>query len=478
MYISGGVPLRSEVFGVVPARASDLTPQSASCGDGCYKVVIYNYAYNRTVVALVEPGVQRVVDVQQLDDVQPDVPADLAALAVEIARAAPEVRAALQMVPPAEMATMEATKTALSGSACERSRHLCVAPTFVWGDRALWAIVDLTALALVGVQWTNVGSSARRKVTEASIQNEVVAALCDAPAKLERGDWALSYGLSSSDGLVVSDVRYAGKPVLRQAKIVDWHVSYSMKQGFGYSDGIGCPTFSSAVVVPFNPPVVEPISEGGNEAGFALVQDFRTELWPIACNYRYQNRYEFYRDGRFRVVGVNIGRGCGVTGTYRPVMRIVPAGDRPALTAETTGAPTPISSEQWLAYDTAAVTATLSVSLALDDGRAYRVVTGASAAQRDPAAFVYVTRYRAEEGDADLPSLGTCCSLDERQGPEQFINAPPEGLAGAPVVLWYVPRLTNAARERCWADARLQDGVFVADEWPCSAGPTFIPTFK
>jgi hypothetical protein len=475
LYISGSVPLRSEVFGVVPARASDLSARSAACAKACYKVVIYNYAYNRTVTALVAPAAQQVHDVQVIDGAQPDVPPDLAQLAVEIARAAPEVQAALQMVPPAEMATMQATKTALNGSACERSRHLCVAPTFVWGDRALWAIVDLTELAIVGVQWTDVGASARRKVTEASLQNEVVAALCDQPAALTRGAWSLSYGLSSSDGLVLSDLRYAGKPVVRQAKIVDWHVSYSAKQGFGYSDGIGCPTFSSAVVVPFNPPAVEPIRSGTQEVGFALVQDFRTELWPAACNYRYQNRYEFYADGRFRVVGVNIGRGCGVSGTYRPVMRVVPADERPALTAHTGAASVAITHEQWLAYDTAAPTATLALDLALSDGRGYRVATGAGATQPDPAAFIYVTRYRPEEGDADLPSVGGCCSSDERQGPELFIDAPPEELAGGPVVIWYVPRLVNAARERCWADARIQDGVFVADTWPCSAGPTFLP---
>ncbi len=42
----------------------------------------------------------------------------------------------------------------------------------------------------------------------------------------------------------------------------------------------------------------------------------------MACNYRYESRFEFYRDGSFRVVGINIGRGCGDRAIYRPVMRI------------------------------------------------------------------------------------------------------------------------------------------------------------
>ncbi len=36
----------------------------------------------------------------------------------------------------------------------------------------------------------------------------------------------------------------------------------------------------------------------------------------MACNYRYENRFEFYFDGSFRVVGVNKGRGCGDQSQY------------------------------------------------------------------------------------------------------------------------------------------------------------------
>ncbi len=31
-----------------------------------------------------------------------------------------------------------------------------------------------------------------------------------------------------------------------------------------------------------------------------------------------RGRFEFYRDGSFRVVGINIGRGCGDRGNISP----------------------------------------------------------------------------------------------------------------------------------------------------------------
>ena len=132
---------------------------------------------------------------------------------------------------------MAGTKTALNQSRCERSKHLCVAPTFIEGDGALWAIVDLTEGRLVGLRWTRVGAT--EPVTEKRIQNEVVMReVCDKARRLERDGWTLSYSLTRSDGLKVADVAYQGQPVVRSAKLVDWHVSYSNEEGFGYSDAV------------------------------------------------------------------------------------------------------------------------------------------------------------------------------------------------------------------------------------------------
>ena len=55
--------------------------------------------------------------------------------------------------------------------------------------------------------------------------------------------------------------------------------------------------------VAFNGPVVEDHWTGDMRVGFTLSQDFRSELWPLPCNYRYVHRFEFYEDGRFRVGG-------------------------------------------------------------------------------------------------------------------------------------------------------------------------------
>lgn len=107
--------------------------------------------------------------------------------------------------------------------------------------------------------------------------------------------------------------------MLDSAKLVDYHVSYSRTNGFGYSDAVGCPIFSQAAVLALEPPME--IQEGSH-GGFALVQNFQSELWPLPCNYYYQQRYEFYTDGRFHVKAGNFGRGCGNDGIYRLVFRI------------------------------------------------------------------------------------------------------------------------------------------------------------
>ncbi len=100
---------------------------------------------------------QRVLAVNELAEAQPDIPPGLTEIAQEIAVHAPEVSAALGVQPGADAAVMPNIKTALNRSRCERSRHLCVAPTFIQGERALWAIVDLTDGVLVGVRWTSLG---------------------------------------------------------------------------------------------------------------------------------------------------------------------------------------------------------------------------------------------------------------------------------------------------------------------------------
>jgi len=282
--------------------------------------------------------------------------------------------------------------------------------------------------------------------------------------------------LSSSDGLVINDVTYDGKAWLRQAKITDWHVRYPPGpngQAPGFQDAVGCPTFSAAAVVPFNLPVVVPILEAGAEIGVALVQDFRSELWPVPCNYRYQNRYEFYQDGRFRMLAVNIGRGCGIGGVYRPILRIVPAGEAHTVAAWDGAAWEGWGEEQWTLQGAETPLTPDGAQLRIESTGGPNLLLLPGQEPRPDHAFVYVTRYRSAEGDADLPSLGSCCNEDFQQGPELFIG--PEPLAGEPIALWYVPQMPNAEREACWADSVLRDGIFEAEAWPCAAGPWLVP---
>jgi len=167
---------------------------------------------------------------------------------------------------------------------------------------------------------------------------------------LNRDGWSFNYQLTTSDGLEIRDVKFKDNYLIKSAKVVDWHVAYKGLSNqeinvsepvyvagrrvefvqesngsyfFGYNDAMGCPMFSTSVVLAFNEPQITTLKdENGSEIGFAITQDFRNPKWPMACNYRYENRFEFYKDGSFRVVAINKGRGCADNAIYRPVMRI------------------------------------------------------------------------------------------------------------------------------------------------------------
>ncbi len=484
---TSGEPLRNEVFDVRPARQSDITDETAACRSGrCLRVEIYHYADNSATVAMVDVDTRTMVAVADLPQMQPDIPKDLEQAAVQIAVSAPEVEQALGRKPSTEQATMAEMKTSLNNTRCERSQHLCVAPTFLVGEKALWAIVDLTDGVLVGVQWTNLGASNTPKITEKTVQDSaIMAQLCDQTPSIDRDGWKLSYMLTSSDGLRIADVRFRDQLVLNSAKLVDWHVSYSGKQAFGYSDAVGCPLFSTAAVPAYQPPVISDLRDGKGVVGFAIDQEFRHPGWPQPCSYNYHSRYEFYGDGRFRVVAASWGRGCGNDGTYRPVMRIDLAGDQNHVAAWDGASWKLWSTEQWtLQTDTTAYNTDGYLFRILDGaGRGYFVAPGHGQYTLPPKndhAYIYVTRHHPEEGDADMITIGPCCNTNEQQGPEKFIGASPEPIDGAHLVLWYTPQLKNSdtpGQEACWADSRVtESGVYAPKVWACEAGPMFVPT--
>lgn len=477
---------RNEIFNVYAARPQETPPG----GGHYYKVEMYNYALNLTTSALVELNSKKVTQVNTLPQSQPDIPLHLKNLATQIAIHHPEVIKALGFKPGEEDALMASTKTALNNTRCERSMHLCVAPTFTKGDKALWAIVDLTDHRLVGLRWTNTGpEQIAHKISEKRLKfDKVMECYCKQISKIEKQDWKLNYIITTSDGLRISEVTYKNNLVLNNAKIVDWHVNYSNTDHFGYSDAVGCPEYSQAAVVAVSDPRVSDIIENGQTIGFALEQNFSSEQWPLPCNYNYLQRFEFYKDGRFRCAGASLGRGCGNNGTYRPVFRIAFAGNQNSFSEWNGSQWTSWNQEQWKLQ-------TLNPSYT-PEGYLYKVQSNSGQGfyiepahgqfhdgGRGDNPYLYLTKLHAEkdEGENDLVTIGPCCNTNYEQGPEKFIDATPEATSNTSLVLWYVCQMKNddtPGKEYCWSESYLENGVYKTRVYPCIGGPMFIPIKK
>lgn len=481
-------PYRNEVFAVLPARESDMANIKGSKAADCYRVEMYNYTLNLTTVGIADIKQQRVAGLLVQQQTQPEIPQYLKNLAIKIAVNTPEVQSAYGIKPEEKDALMAGTKTSLNRTRCERSRHLCVAPTFVKDSKALWAIVDLTDFKLVGVRWTNTGTTGPAAIlTERKLQDDkITACFCEKETALSKDGWKMDYMLTSSDGLRIAQVSFNGRPVLQSAKLVDWHVSYSGTDGFGYSDAVGCPYFSQAAVIAYETPKVMAIKDNaGNFIGFALEQVFRSELWPQPCNYNYRQRYEFYKDGRFRVAAASIGRGCGNDGTYRPVFRIAFAAEQNNFAEWNGGDWSQWQNEKWQLQSAATAYTPQGYEYKMTDpaGAGYFVQPGNGQFKdggRGDNAYVYITQNKAlaDEGEADLVTIGPCCNTDYQQGPEKFIGASPDNIQNKKLVLWYVAQLKNddsKGREYCWAESVLENGKYVTKAYPCFAGPMFIP---
>lgn len=486
-------PFRNEIFAVLPARESDLEKvKGIFTVQDCYRVEMYNYPLNLTTVALVNIKQQKIIGVFTQEQTQPEIPQHLKKLAIKIAIESPEVQEAYGLKPAEKEALMAGTKTSLNRTRCERSRHLCVAPTFVKDGKALWAIVDLTDNKLVGVRWTNVGISAPATplVTERKLQDDkLTACFCEKETALEKEGWKMNYMLTSSDGLRIAQVSFNGKPVLQSAKLVDWHVSYSGTDGFGYSDAVGCPYFSQAAVIAFEPPKISQLKDDNNNVvGFTLEQAFKSELWPAPCNYNYRQRYEFYKDGRFRIAAASLGRGCGNDGTYRPVFRIAFANEQNNF-AEWNGS-------SWANWEKEKWNLQISTTTYFDRKYQYRLQDNTNGGYylqpgtgnfgdggRGDNAYVFVTLNKPaiDEGEADLVTIGPCCNTDYHQGPEKYIEESNDDIQNKKLVVWYVAQMKNdntKGREYCWAESILENGVYVTKAYPCFVGPMFVPMGK
>lgn len=476
VYDSEGGLYRVEVLQSYELPAGQAVGQLQSCdGQRCQRLDMYNFTLNTAVVAVVNLDTSSLLAMDTTDS-QPDLPPELTAIATDIANNNPAVKTSLQKSGLAP-AVMAGTKTALQKTVCEKSQHLCVAPTYVEAakQRALWVIVDLTDLKVVGTAWTK-WDDKPEPVTERQLASRAVAELCGTVKSAGRGDWSFDYTLTGSDGLEVRNLSFKGRPVLASAKNVDWHVSYSSRDGFGYSDAVGCPEFSTAAVIPSGLPELD----DGPDGQVLFSMDFKGEKWPDPCNYYYRQQFQLNRDGSVRVAVANIGRGCGDDGTYRPVTRI-------ALPAQASSFVRPDNNRQQLARESwwqpAGCEAGQSCpTLAYTTGRQiYEVIPGNGQFTdngRNDNPYLYLTASQPQrlEGSQDLLTIGPCCNVDHQQGPEKFVNDEP--LPGQGGVLWYVAQIENsgeAGQEYCWATGRNNAGRYEVDQYPCYSGPLFKP---
>ncbi len=504
-----GELLHNDMMTIRPAIVSVMSQETQRlCRvSSCYEALKYNYVTNTTTRAIVDAKSLKLLELKRFRGMQPDISLRLRKIAQAIALNSPKVKEELKGEEPSikEM-SMANVRGSLNYSPCENKNHLCVAPTLSYHDReeALWAIVDLTDLKLTSAKWAGLGKSTTPAcISERAFQNrEIMEKYCKRDTTYSKDGWSLKYRITGSDGLEIIDATFKGDAILKSAKIVDWHVAYrgrgelnldelsdSYVAGrqleyvkgnkdefyFGYNDAMGCPMFSTSVVLAFNIPQIKSIIRDKREVGFSISQDFRNPKWPMACNYRYENRFEFYRDGSFRVVGVNIGRGCGENAIYRPVMRIDMSFKDDSF-FKYDG-----SWKRWLVEGEDFQREAKSY---FENRYLYRVggyYIEPNRGQfndnsRGDNATLFVTKFKEEEGSKELLTLGSCCKLDE-DGVERYLDKH-ESIEGEDIVIWYVPRIKNDAREGheyCWADTRLENGELVVKKFPCSVGPMFVP---
>ena len=518
---SNGQLLHNDMMSIRPTITSVLSEASQEVckASKCYQALKYNFVTNTTTRAIVDVDKMKVLEVKRFAKMQPDISLRLRRIAEAIAMNAPEVKKELGESPKFKDMSMANVRGSLNGSACENAHHLCVAPTFSYHDKeeALWAIIDLTDLKLAAAKWAGLGkTSTPACISERSLQNrQIMENFCQKDTTYKEDSWKISYRITGSDGLEVIDARFKDEKVIKSAKIVDWHVAYRAKEGasslddsvdsyvdgrrveyvkgdndaffFGYNDAMGCPMFSTSVVLPFNAPRINPIIKKGKKVGFSLLQDYRNPKWPMACNYRYENRFEFYDDGSFRVVGVNKGRGCGKNAIYRPVMRI----DMEVSEEEEFYSYAQNSTQKWNKWLVEARDFQRDATRYAEDKYLYKIVAKDKLSRgyyiepdrgqfkeggRGDNATIFVTRHKENEGEQDLMTLGSCCKLSE-EGVERYLEKT-EDIDGQNIVFWYVPRVKNDAREGheyCWADTVLEDGDLKVKVWPCDVGPMFVP---
>lgn len=454
-----------ELFSLEKIRTSDITSKLSKCSSSnCYKIQFFNYATNSSTVVIYDKSSDEILDIKFLNQIQIEIPEHLKKLALNIIISSKKVREELgQYKISAEDFLMSNTKTALNNTKCERSNHLCVAPTYATKSKAFWSIVDLTDLRLVGTAWTKWNGEVEFIPTEQNMAFQAIQANeCDKIISKKIKKWSFDHSLTGSDGVNFSDIKYDNNLIIKSFKNVDWHVSYSGTNGFGYSDAIGCPLFSTAAIVPAT------MTEVVEDKDLVRIrQDFRSKYWPRPCNYFYRQEVELLDSAEIRLKVANVGRGCGDNGTYRPVVRVHLNASK--ISKIIGSKEIEIRKEEYLNFNMNLDGEIESLLVYDRDGKKHRVIADKS--------HVYLTKYHMDidEGEGDLPTIGPCCNTDSDQGPDKFIND--EEFGSNDLVLWFAFEMKNngsVGSENCWADTQIVDGITKIREFPCESSVRII----
>ncbi len=457
---------RSEVMGVVPV-GDQFTEASRACASAaCQQVNIFNLDENASVVAIVDVAAGQVLDVLHQAGMRPGINKRLADRAREIAFNAPELIEVLGYQPTSS--DWEPMDADLMNSVCDGD-HFCVAPTFKVGDYILWAFVDLTTEQFVDLAWSAAGDDSQATSQYFTPEG------CPASGTVSRDGWALNYETTPSDGFRVYNASYEGTIALNNAKLVEWHADYGSS---GYRDSTGCGGGGGGgfPIYPYGQTQQQDLLDGSDVIGFELVQDFRMGSWGNSCNYRYEQHYQFFNDGRFRVVAGAFGKGCGTNSLYRPLLMIDVAvdGDEGDSAARWDGSAwLPLDTELRMDPDNAVSPEGYGWMVTDESGAGYYVEPGRGQfgdRGLGDNEFVYIVQHQPIF-NTDMGTIGDCCN-DFDHGPEEYVDG--QSIANQNLVIWYVAQnQTNASAPNyyCWTVR----GEPNPDTYPCFMGPMFTP---
>lgn len=463
----------AEIFQTAKIHRFHADGVNVCASRACKQVYIYDFAHDATVVAILADG--QLIDARRIENATPPFNERIEKMAQRLIAESEIVQEAVGEVrDSAEIVIMQ-----MQHPSCP-SDHLCVATTLWTDGGSVWVLVDVTLEAIIDLWWTDVTVNSQQPTVNSSPDLPFD---CD-PHTLTRDGWSLEYRITPSDGLAVADVFYNGKQLLHDVRLIQWEANYINDGNYGYIDYIGCGAEGEGHGFPIDPIGATQISEIAG--GFELRQNFEMIQWGEFCNYRYEQSYEFYTDGRWRIVGRPFGRGCGdgryKEATYRPVFRIDFALD--GIGNDYFQA---WNGSEWQQYDTETYFTPTTPNN--PHGRAFRIFGSNGIGYEmeigdeklneggiEDNPYTYVTRSRVEEGEFDLPTVGDCCQQDHQKPPFEFVDG--ETVAGVHLVVWYVPEaLTqtkfafsqgNADAPVCWTESE-------TEYYPCSMGPMFHP---